>query len=198
MSDILCVTNRSLCQGDFLKRIEKIALCRPTGIILREKDMTEDGYRELAGQVMAICAKGNVPCILHSFAGVGIRLGCPNIHMSMPGLRSMSPDERSRFKLIGASCHSAEEAVEAERLGCGYVTVGHVFETDCKKGLAPRGVDFLRDVCRSVSIPVFAIGGIDGGNIAAVRSAGARGACVMSGLMTCKSPGELMAELERG
>ena len=100
-------TNRSLCRGDFLKRIEEIALCRPAGIILREKDMTEDGYRKLAVQVMAICAKGNVPCILHSFAGVAIRLGCPNIHMSMPGLRSMSPDERSRFKLIGCILYTS-------------------------------------------------------------------------------------------
>ena len=41
-----------------------------------------------------------------------------------------------------------------------YLTAGRVFVTDCKKGLAPRGFDFLHEVCSSVKIPVYAIGGI--------------------------------------
>ena len=50
--------------------------------------------------------------------------------------------------------------MEAERLGATYVTAGHIFTTDCKKGLPPRGLDFLKNVCDAVTIPVYGIGGI--------------------------------------
>lgn len=85
-----------------------------------------------------------------------------------------------------------EDALEAESLGCTYITAGHIFETDCKKGLPGRGLAFLRNVCVSVSIPVYAIGGIHDGNIAAVRGAGAKGACIMSGLMQCEDVKEYL------
>ncbi|MGN1381648.1 MAG: thiamine phosphate synthase [Eubacterium sp.] len=62
--------------------------------------------------------------------------------------------------LTGCSVHSPEEAVEVERLGAAYLFAGHVYATDCKKGLPPRGLGFLREVCESVSIPVYAIGGM--------------------------------------
>ena len=109
---------------------------------------------------------------------------------------SSKTKKKETFKQIGASCHSVEEAQEAERLGCTYITAGHVFVTDCKKGLAPRGLEFLQDVCRSVSIPVYAIGGINGENIDAVRKTGASGACVMSGLMICENVEETMRGFE--
>ena len=75
--------------------------------------------------------------------------------------------------------------MEAEALGCTYVTAGHVFDTDCKRGLPGRGLGFLKEVCGSVSIPVYAIGGIGPDNIADVRKTGAAGACVMSSAMVC-------------
>ena len=68
--------------------------------------------------------------------------------------------------------------------------------TDCKKGLAPRGLEFLRKVCESVSVPVYAIGGICNANIDLVRKAGAAGACVMSGLMRCEDVKETMKGFE--
>ena len=98
----------------------------------------------------------------------------------------MTDEQRSRLKVLGASCHSLEEALEAERLGCTYIIAGHIFATDCKKGLPGRGLDFLKSICENVSIPVYAIGGIDSSNIEAVRNAGAKGACVMSGFMQCE------------
>lgn len=45
MSDILCVTKRSLCKEDFLVRIEKIAKTEAAGIILREKDLSKEEYQ---------------------------------------------------------------------------------------------------------------------------------------------------------
>ena len=194
MSDILCVTNRLLCREDFLTRIQKIAACRPAGIILREKDLPEAEYKALAAQVLNVCREQQVPCMLHTFADAASELHSEAIHLPTPVLRSLSPEQRGKFRVIGASCHSAEEAREAEALGCTYITAGHIFATGCKKGIPGRGLDFLRQVCRGVSIPVYAIGGISGENIAAVRDAGAKGACVMSGLMTCEDiPGYFRA-----
>lgn len=198
MSDIICVTNRHLCEGDFLTRIEQIAKYRPAGIILREKDLAEDEYRVLARQVMEICGRYDVNCILHTFVDVALELQAEAIHLPLPVLRQICETEKEKcqsehmqkltekFSVIGASCHSVEEAVEAQKMGCTYITAGHIFATDCKKGLPPRGLPFLEQVCRSVSIPVFAIGGIALDNMPLVRQAGAAGGCIMSGLMKCQ------------
>lgn len=196
-SDIICVTDRKLCRSDFLEQVERIAEGRPAAIILREKDLSEMEYEKLAARVMEICRRADVSCVLHSFAVTAARLSAEAIHMPMRLLRSMSNEEKSVFRIIGASCHSPEEAAEAQRLGCSYVTAGHVFATDCKKGMEPRGLRFLKEVCDAVTIPVYGIGGIGPGNINQVRETGAAGACVMSGLMTCDAPGAYMAAMIR-
>ena len=198
MSEILCVTNRKLCGGEFLAQVEKLAAARPAGIILREKDLPEEEYRSLAAEVMEICKPFEVPCILHSFWDVAEELGCPALHLPMPLLRELSRGEREQFSILGASCHSAAEAREAQALGCTYVTAGHIFETDCKRGLPGRGLTFLRDVCEEVSIPVYAIGGITPERIDPVKKAGAAGACVMSGAMTCGDAKQYLRSFETG
>ena len=197
MCDILCVTNRALCREDFPARLEALAKARPAGIVLREKDLSPAEYEALAHEALAICERHGVPCILHSFPDVAIKLGAKNLHMPLPLLRQMEPEARAGFSLLGASCHGPAEAVEAQALGCTYITAGHVFDTDCKKGLPGRGLDFLREVCSRVTIPVYAIGGVSQENIAAVRQAGAAGACVMSGAMTCPDPATYLAGFAR-
>ena len=190
MSDIICITNRRLCKEDFLLRIKKIAAARPAAIILREKDLSPSEYGELAESVIKICKEYHTDCILHSFYGIAVKLGISAIHMPLPALKNLSEKERKAFTVLGASCHSKEDAVCAEKLGCTYVTAGHVFETDCKRGLPARGIEFLREVCGSVSIPVYAIGGINQSNFKLALEAGAKGVCVMSGGMTCRVPQE--------
>lgn len=192
---ILCVTNRKLVQGDFLEQVEKIAAAHPAGIILREKDMEEEEYRELARKVLAICKNHKTLCILHSFWDAALELNSPALHLPLHLLRTLPAEKKGRFRILGASCHSVEDAVEAEKLGCTYITAGHIFATDCKKGLPGRGLPFLSELCRQVSLPVYAIGGIHAGNIAKVREAGAAGACVMSGAMTCGNLEEYLSTL---
>lgn len=194
MSDLICVTNRKICKGDFLTRIEEIARSGVKSIILREKDLDEDAYTALARLVMAICKKYETPCILHNYVGAASLLGADHIHLPLHMLQKLTDKEKSQFSAIGASCHSIEEAREAEERGCTYITVGHIFDTDCKKGLPGRGLAFLREICESISIPVYAIGGIDASNYNAVRSAGAAGACIMSGFMQC---GNVQKYMER-
>ncbi|MBP3700615.1 MAG: thiamine phosphate synthase, partial [Lachnospiraceae bacterium] len=84
---------------------------------------------------------------------------------------------------------------ETEGMGCTYIIAGHIFDTDCKKGSPGRGLDFLRQVTRAVSIPVYAIGGIAPENISLIRTSGAAGACVMRGAMVCEDPAEYLRSL---
>ena len=196
MTDILCVTNRILCREDFLTRIERIAACHPAGIILREKDMNPEEYKKLAAAVMGICEQHGVKCILHSFTDVAVSLHAQALHLPLHLLKELTQEQKSCFTDLGASCHSVEDALEAQALGCTYITAGHVFETDCKKGLPGRGLDFLRSVCAAVDIPVYGIGGIDAGNIALVRNAGAIGACLMSSLMVTEDVAGLLKAME--
>lgn len=193
MCNVLCVTNRTLCREDFLTRIEKIARAHPAGILLREKDLSEEAYHLLAKTVLAICKRHNTPCILHSFVKASKELGHSAIHLPLPILRSLSGEDKKAFTTLGSSCHSVADAIEAEKLGCTYITAGHVFDTDCKKGLPGRGLNFLQRVCESTSVPVYAIGGICAENITEVIGTGAKGVCVMSNAMTCESPQNYLA-----
>ena len=196
MSDIICITNRKLCRGDFLTRIERIAAAHPRAIVLREKDLPKSEYSVLAAEVMRICGRYGTPCILHSFYRTAAALGAERIHLPLQALRELTDKDREHFAVIGASCHSVEDAQEAERLGAAYITLGHIFATDCKRGLAPRGLGLLGEVCGAVEIPVYAIGGISPDNVASVRAAGASGACIMSGLMTCDDPENYLRGVE--
>jgi len=196
MSDILCISNRLLCPEDFLLRIRKLAEAKPAGILLREKDLPEEEYQALAGEVLQRCREAGTRCILHSFPQAAKALGCEALHLPLHLLRQLPEGEKRSFSRLGASCHSIEEAREAESLGCSYITAGHIFDTDCKKGLPGRGIPFLEKVCAAVSIPVYAIGGISPENMGAVRQAGARGACIMSGAMRCENVQEYLAAFE--
>ena len=186
MSNVLVITNRKLCKEDFFGRIEALAAAGPGGIILREKDLPETEYLELARQTAEICDRYQTPCVLHSFPVAALELGVKRLHLPLSILRNLSPDERAYFTVLGASCHSVEDAREAE-------TLGHVFDTDCKKGLPGRGLEFLKQVCESVKLPVYAIGGISPENYKEVMAIGAAGVCVMSGAMVCEAPGRYLA-----
>lgn len=192
MCEVLCVTNRLLCKEDFPERIDRLAQARPEGIILREKDLSASEYRSLAEAALEICEKHGTLCILHSFAEVAQELGATALHLPLPLLRELPSNKRKQFTTLGASCHSTEEAREAEALGCTYIIAGHIFDTDCKKGLAGRGLEFLKQVCDSVTLPVYAIGGVSGENAMQTVKAGAKGVCVMSGAMTCQCPKEYL------
>ena len=194
MCKIICVTNRKLCREDFFLRIEKIASAKPHRIILREKDLSESDYEVLAKQVLRICDRYGTECVLHSFHETAIKLGCKKIHLPLHLLRELPDEKKRQFDVIGSSVHSVEDAVEAERLGCTYITAGHIFATDCKKGLEPRGLDFLKNVVQAVKIPVFGIGGICAENIKSVAEI-CLGACIMSGLMVCDDPIKYMEGL---
>lgn len=167
----------------FLEKISEVVKKKPAFIILREKDLTPGTYKKLAAKVLEICNDADVPCVLHYFYKEAIELGVKKIHLPLHVLEQMAESEKNYFDIIGVSTHSVEQAKRAEELGASYITAGHVFVTDCKKGLAPRGLGFLKDVCENVDIDVYAIGGISEKNMDDCISAGAKGVCMMSGYM---------------
>lgn len=183
-NDIIAVTNRSLCERPFLEQIERVCRFKPKALILREKDLPENEYERIAKQVMEVCGRYDLLCILHSFPQTAVKLNCRAIHLPLTVLKK-SVDMLDNFDIVGTSVHSVEDALEAQRLGADYVTAGHIYETDCKKGLPPRGLEFLKNVCDSVDIPVYGIGGIkiNEEQIEEVKKCGASGGCIMSGMM---------------
>lgn len=183
MYKTICITNRHLVQGDYFKQIEKAAAQNPDALILREKDLSENEYTDIAENIIKICSQYDVRCILHTFENAAVNLGVSDIHMPLRQLVSMTDEQKKFFDNIGASTHSVEDAILAEKNGASYITAGHVFATDCKKGVPPRGLDFLEAVCKAVSIPVYAIGGIHKNNAMDCIKAGAAGVCMMSEFM---------------
>lgn len=179
----ICITNRHLVTGNFLEQLRYVAGFHPEKIILREKDLPQEQYEMLAEKVLKVCQQERVSCVLHYYPEAAKKLGVRAVHLPMPLLRSLDDRDKECFDEIGASTHSVEEAVEAQKLGATYITAGHVFATDCKKGVPPRGTLFLRQVCDSVDIPVYALGGICDENQQQCMAAGAAGVCRMSDFM---------------
>lgn len=182
---LICVTNRHLVNGSLDTQLSKVfkGLSKPNILILREKDLKEDEYKTLAIKVMQLCSDNNVTCVLHLFKDVAIDIGADGIHLPFAVFSAMTADEKKKFRLIGVSVHSKEEAISAQELGVSYIMAGHIFKTDCKKDVPPRGLSFLSEICGAVKIPVYAVGGINKENAILCIEAGAAGVCMMSNFM---------------
>ena len=106
MSDIIVISNSSICKEDFLLRIEKLAKAKPKAIVLREKHLPENDYEDLAKKVIEICNKYNTQCILHNFPKVAEKLNHNALHLPLQVLATLTDKEKSQYKILGASCHS--------------------------------------------------------------------------------------------
>lgn len=184
---LICITNQKLCRDDFLSRINEIASGKPDAIMLREKELDEPDYLELAIKVKEICDRYQVKLIINHNIETAEKLKVGAVQVSIDDIRKKGQAIKA-FDQVGVSVHSVEQACEAERLGADYLIAGHVFPTDCKKGLPARGLRFLKEVCDSVNIPVYAIGGISEVNYKIAMMAGAKGVCIMSEAMTTDHP----------
>lgn len=193
---IVSITNRSLCAEPLPARIAKLCAAGVDRVIVREKDLSERSYLALMQDILhELSPDQRKKIVVNTFIDVAQELGIPNIQLPLPELNDHS-DLSHEFHEMGVSVHGVPEALLAQKRGANYLIAGHVFPTDCKADLAPRGLEFLREVCNAVSLPVYAIGGIDENTIAQVRDAGAAGACLMSSLMLCADPAEKLQQLQ--
>lgn len=194
------ISNRKLCENENLeKQIEKIFSAYERKIILknfeivaltlREKDFNKNEYLKLIEEIYPICQKYKINLILHQNYDLNLddKYKIDGIHLSYNIFKSLNENIKAelikKYKRIGVSIHSLDEAKEVENLGASYVIAGHIFETDCKKGLKPRGLKFVKDLSSTLTIPIFAIGGIDEKNSQSVIDSGAFSVCMMSNLM---------------
>ena len=194
------ITNRKLCENENLeKQIKKIFSAYEKKIILknfeivaltlREKDLDKNEYLNLVEKIYPICKKYGIDLILHQNYDLNLdeKYNIEGIHLSYEIFKSLNKNIREKlikkYKRIGVSIHSLEEAKDVENLGATYVVAGHIFETDCKKGLEPRGLNFIKELSSVLTIPIFAIGGINEENSSLVLNSGAFGVCMMSSLM---------------
>ncbi|WP_338976940.1 thiamine phosphate synthase [Fusobacterium nucleatum] len=194
------ISNRKLCENENLeKQIEKTFSAYQRKIILenfeivaltlREKDLYKNEYLKLVEKIYPICQKYRIDLILHQNYDLRLdnKYNIKGLHLSYNTFKSLNKNIREelikKYKKIGVSIHSLDEAKEVENLGANYVVAGHIFKTDCKKGLEPRGLKFVENLSSILTIPIFAIGGINQENSHLVINSGAFGVCMMSSLM---------------
>ena len=194
------ISNRKLCENENLeKQIEKIFSAYQRKIILenfeivaltlREKDLNKNKYLKLVEKIYPICQKYRIDLILHQNYDLRLdnKYNVEGLHLSYNTFKSLNKNIREelikKYKKIGVSIHSINEAKEVEMLGANYVVAGHIFKTDCKKDLEPRGLKFIQELSLILTIPIFAIGGINQENSHLVINNGAFGVCMMSSLM---------------
>lgn len=188
----IVITNRHLVQGDFLKQLEKVTKLHPHALILREKDLTDDAYESLAKKVFDLCKREDITFFLHTKIEIARKIGCQNINLSIPVLKGLSETEKKAltedFCEISISCHSMEDVEIAMAGGATQIILGTIFETECKKGVLGKGVEFVREICQKCPLPVYAIGGMNLQRLPLVIDAGAAGCCMMSGFMQTTKP----------
>ena len=194
------ISNRKLCENENLeKQIEKIFSAYQRKIILenfeivaltlREKDLYKNEYLKLVEKIYPICQKYRIDLILHQNYDLRLdnKYNVEGLHLSYNTFKSLNKNIREelikKYKEIGVSIHSVDEAKEVENLGATYIVAGHIFKTDCKKDLEPRGLKFIQELSLILTIPIFAIGGINEKNSHLVINSGVFGVCMMSSLM---------------
>ncbi|WP_020062512.1 thiazole tautomerase TenI [Bacillus sp. 123MFChir2] len=116
-----------------------------------------------------------------------------NIRRVQLGYRSAdikSVKEKFSYLHVGYSVHSFEEAVSAFQSGADSLLYGHLFQTNSKKGVPPRGLSEVTEMVKCLTIPITAIGGITPHNTAEVLGTGAAGIAIMSGILSAIKPNE--------
>ncbi|HEX8834710.1 MAG TPA: thiamine phosphate synthase [Abditibacteriaceae bacterium] len=138
----------------------------------------------LAVELRRLTHEHNALFIINDDAELARECGADGVHLG-PG---DMPVEEARMLLgsdfiIGASCGTPEEATAAERDGATYIGAGAIFGTSTKSDAGDAiGLDALRAIVAATSLPVAAIGGVNGGNIRSTIEAGAAMACVVSAI----------------
>lgn len=172
------ITNRALCsKEDYFKRIKEACLNGVDNIIIREKDLTDeeviDIYEKIS-QSLPVEVIKKTSILVNSKFKVYEETDCDGIHLPF-WLFKDKLKEGYDFKIdkqIGLSLHSAEEVAEMEEIcskygvKVSYITLSHIYETKCKEGLKPKGLELLKMGGKLTKVKIVALGGIDSSNAA--------------------------------
>jgi thiamine-phosphate diphosphorylase len=150
---------------------------------LRAKKLNDRSLLALAEELHAACRQANVPFIVNDRPDIAVLIGAEGVHLGQDDMRIAEARRIVGAIDIGISTHNLQQALEAERSGADRIAFGPVFETVTKENPDPVvGLKKLEQVCRAVSRPVVAIGGITPENADRVLAQGAAQVAVISAL----------------
>lgn len=180
------ITDAKLSRGRSHLEVIRAAIAGGATVVqYREKEGTTRQMIEEARALRELARQAGVPFIVNDRVDIALAVDADGVHvgqddMPAPLARKLMGPER----IVGVSVDNLEQALQAERDGADYVGAGPILATPTKPDAAPPiGLEGLAEICRQVSIPVVAIGGINETNAAAVIAAGAAGVAVVSAVV---------------
>lgn len=198
------ITDRKLFADEtsFFRGIEDALKGGVKALQLREKDFECRELVDMAYRMKDLTKRYGARLFINERVDVALAVGADGVQLGVSGIpvkaaRKIAGD----VLLIGASTHSVGEAQAAADEGADFITAGPVYETASKARYGkPVGLDTLEKMKKSVTIPVFAIGGITTSRIEEVTAAGADGIALISGILAAddiKTKSEELTRLTR-
>lgn len=180
---LYAITDRSWLQGRSLAQdVEQAILGGSTIIQIREKNIFDEEYIKRASEILPVCQKYNIPLIINDRVSVAKALGC-GVHLgASDGDIKQAREILGKDAIIGATAKTIETAKLAEESGADYIGSGAVFGSETKTDAKPMNLEFFAEICKSVNIPVVAIGGINQNNAFKLKNTGLAGICAVYGI----------------
>jgi len=165
----------------------------------REKILHGKGALSVAKRLREVTEEAGVMFIVNDDPALALGAGADGVHLGQEDIPvDVARRILGRDKVIGISTHSIEEALDAGRLDVDYIGFGPIFHSVTKRVTSPHGLEGVRRIRGSVSMPVIVIGGIDQGNVSAVIRAGADGVAVISAVLSAPDVKKAVSELKEG
>ncbi|MCI5758858.1 MAG: thiamine phosphate synthase [Eubacterium sp.] len=186
---LYAVTDRHWLNGRRLADdVERALRGGATFVQLREKDdmkLEHDAFLREAAEIKALCRRYKVPFVIDDDVDLALEIGADGVHVGQSDMETGLVRSRlGKDRIIGVSTQTVEEALLAESRGADYLGVGAVFPTGSKADASEVSMDALRAICKAVSIPVVAIGGITEENVMELAGSGIVGISVISAIFS--------------
>ncbi|MFA5627640.1 MAG: Nudix family hydrolase [Thiohalomonadaceae bacterium] len=167
----------------FLQRLEQ-ALQRGISLVqLRAKSLVATELTELTMQVMQLCQPYRVRVLLNSDIDLALSLPVDGVHLGQQQASSLQQRPSvSKDRLLAISCHNAEELAQANALGADFAVLSPVQPTQSHPGTPALGWTKFGEIVAVSQIPVYALGGMQLGDIATAWQYGAQGIAAIRGL----------------
>lgn len=145
-------------------------------IQLRDKQLDDRQLLERAKLLTSLATRDTrrtTLCIINDRADIAAAAGADGVHVGQDDLSVK--DARAIVgprKLVGVSTHAIDQVQQAVLNGANYLGAGPTFPSTTKSFEEFPGLDYLREVAAEISLPTFAIGGIDAENLPQVLETG--------------------------
>jgi thiamine-phosphate pyrophosphorylase len=172
-------------------------------IQLRAKNSTPDEIRRLASAVLPILRESGVGLVINDHYEIAREIGADLCHLGQEDFFDAGFKRVSELAAgpiapsIGLSTHAPEQAKRALEAKPAYIAIGPVYATDTKPGAKPVTLEYVRWAASNVTIPWFAIGGINLGNVDQVIASGAKRICVVSAILNAPDIAEACREFRK-